>query len=129
MPHAIGCFVAIEIFDVPFHSHSVCSGEAARNMVRRNEILGSAVNFHAIAGAEQQRLVATAAAQNAVGLGVAGETLPCFQVRIVMTEPDAKQIHGVCVWAVNVIPQRRVSAALNPMMQSAATRFGANQRK
>src|SRR5438132_949406 len=50
-------------------------------------------------------------------------------VRVVMTETDAEQIHGVCVWAVKVMPQRRVSAALKPMMQSAATRFGANQCK
>jgi len=54
--------------------------------------------------------VATAASQYAIGLGVAGEILARFHVRVVMAESDAEQIHGVCVWAAKVIPQRSVSA-------------------
>ena len=87
------------------------------------------VEFDAIASAEQQYLGATAASQHAIGLGMAGEIFARFHVRIVMAQSDAEQIHGVCIWAVKVIPQRSVNAALNPMMQSAATRFGANHRR
>jgi len=107
----------------------VRSGQTTRNVFGRNKIFGCSINFHAIAGAEQQRLIAPAASHNAIGLGVAGEILSHFHICVVMTETEAEQVHGVCVWAVNVIPQRRVNAALKPIMQSAATRFGANQRK
>src|SRR5207245_9918215 len=60
----------------------------------------------------------------------AGETFSRLYICSVMTEADAEKIHGTeCVCAENVIPQRRVKAALNPIMQSAATRFGAIRRK
>jgi hypothetical protein len=94
-----------------------------------NKILGRPVNFHAIASAEQQHFIATTIAQDATGLGVPGKIFACFDVRVVIAETDAEQIHGVFVCTLNVIPQRSVSAALNATMQSVATRFGANQRK
>src|SRR5438067_12517191 len=103
--------------------------ETAGDLVGRHSLLGCSINFDAIAGAEHQRLVATALPKRAVGLDVAGKAFARLDVRVVMTETNAEQIHGVCVWAVKVMPQRRVNAALKPMMQSAATRFGANQSK
>src|SRR6266853_355656 len=118
MPHAIDGFVAIKCFNVTIEFGRVCSGKTTRNLVGRNEIFRRSINFHAITGAEQQRLVATAVSQYATGFGVAGEILTRFHVGIVMAETDAKQIHGTCVWAVKVIPQRRVNAALKPMMLS-----------
>src|SRR5438132_3240526 len=126
MPHAIGRFVAIKI-SVAFEILS--SGKAARDLLGRDKIRGRGVNFDAITRAQQQRLSATGLSQNAISLRVSAETFERFDVRRMMAKSDAEKIHGVCVCAVKVIPQRSVNAALKPMMQSAATRFGANHRR
>src|SRR5260370_30368316 len=108
----------------------VVADETACDLISRHSLLACSINFDAIAGAEHQRLIATVIPQRAVGLDMAGKVFAHLDLRVVMTETDAEQIHGVCVWAaVKGMPQRRGSAALKPMMQSAATRFGANQCK
>src|ERR1700736_1192804 len=129
MSHAIARFVAIERFKMSIDFNRVRPGETTCDLFGGHETLRRGINFDAIAGTEHQRLIATAIPQRALGLDTAGKVFARLDVRVVMTETDAEQIHGVCVWAVNVMPQRRVNAALKPMMQSAATRFGANQCK
>ena len=103
--------------------------EATGDIQRRYACFRCAVNFHPIASRQHQRLHAAGMAQHTIRFGVSGETFAHLDVSIVMAQADAENIHGVCIWAVKVIPQRRVSAALNPTMQSAATRFGVNRRR
>src|SRR5207248_11104468 len=73
--------------------------ETAGDLVGRHSLLGCSINFDAIAGAEHQRLIATAIPQRAVGLDMAGKVFARPDARVVMTETAAEQSHGLCVWA------------------------------
>src|ERR1700694_4488829 len=104
--------------------------KAARDLFRRHARLGCAVNLYAIAGRKHERFGATGMAQQAVRFAPACETLARFHIRAMMTQADAKKVHGIeCNCALKVMPHKSVSAALKATMQSAATRFGASQRR
>ena len=75
--------------------YRVGSDETTRDLFGGNEILGRSINFNSITGGQDQRLGATAVPQRAIGLRVAGKVFARLDVRIVMIETDAKQIHGV----------------------------------
>src|SRR5262249_12339216 len=94
MPHALGRFIAIKIFVA---LEILRPREAASNEFRGNKIVGRRVNLDPVARAQEQRLSATTAPQYAIGLGSSAETFERFHIRSVMTEPNAKQIHGMCV--------------------------------
>src|SRR2546429_9386307 len=96
----------------------VVAYKTADDLVGRHSLLGCSINFDAIAGAEHQRLITTAIPQRAVGLDMAGKVFARLDVRVVMTETDAEQIHGVCVWAAKAIAPRKGSAAPKPIMLS-----------
>src|SRR5262249_53220694 len=92
-----------------------------------NPFVGDCVNLDPIARDQQQRFGATGLADDRLAGGVARELLQRFHVRGVMTQPGSEKVHGSgCSSALNVIPQRSASAALNPMMHTAATRLGAS---
>jgi hypothetical protein len=97
MSHAIARFVSVERCKMSIDFDRVGPGETTRDLFGGNETLRRAINFDAIAGAEHQRLIATAVPQHAVGLDAAGKIFARLDVRVVMTETDAEQIHGVCV--------------------------------
>jgi hypothetical protein len=64
--------------------------ETAGDLIGRHSLLGRSINFDAIAGAEHQRLIATAIPQRAVGLDMAGKVFARLDVRVVMTETNAE---------------------------------------
>src|SRR5205807_8249964 len=103
--------------------------ETLRDVECRDAFFRRAVNFNAVAGCEQQRFRAAGVSQKTIGFVRAADTFEQIDACRVMAEPNAKKIHGECICEVKVIPQSNINAALNPMMQSAATRFGANQWK
>src|SRR5437660_9861367 len=92
---------------------TVVAYETAGDLVSRHSLLGCSINFDAIAGAEHQRLIATAIPQRAVALDMAGKVFACLYVRVVMTETNAEQIHGVGSRPGKVVTQRREIEALN----------------
>ena len=121
--------MAIKSFQVTIDLGHLSSRETTRYLVGWNKIFRCCVDFDSVTSAQEQRFVAAASSKHAIDLGVASEVFARLHVSAVMAQTDAEQIHGVCVCAVNVMPQRSVSAALNPIMQSAATLFGANHWK
>src|ERR1051325_1658498 len=126
MLSAIGIFVAIK---TRLRGQLIVSlmSKAARNFLRCHRLVRCAIDFHAVASREQQNFREPARSQIQTGFGTAPVTLTRLNSRLVMTQADTKQIHGECVCAVNVIPHSSVSAALNPIMHSAATLFGASR--
>ncbi len=68
--------------------------ETTRDLIARNPFFRSPINFHTVAGREQQRFRAPDIAQNTFGLGVASEALARFHVRGVMAQADAEKSHG-----------------------------------
>src|SRR5215471_12887696 len=129
MTNTVSVFVAIKRRRFGRHVLVDLAIETARDVERRDPRFGRTINFHAIAGRKDDRFRAAEVAQQTLHFHIAAEMFERFDVGQMMTESNAEQIHGACDWALKVIPQSRVSAALNPIMQSAATRFGANQRK
>ena len=129
MPNTLRVFISIEWRRFARNVTGDLSVETTRDVESGYSRFGRAVNFNPVASRKQQRFGAPGVSQEIIDPGVAAKALESFDVRVVMTKPDAKKIHGAWVWAVKVIPQRRVRAALKPMTQRAATRLGANQCK
>jgi hypothetical protein len=97
MSHAIARFISIERFNISIDFNRVGSGETTRDLLSRNKTISRGINFDAIAGTQHQRLLATATPQCAVGLDTPGKVFARLDVRVVMTETDTEQIHGVWV--------------------------------
>jgi hypothetical protein len=97
MSHAIARFVSIERFNISIDFDRVGPGETTRDLFSRNKTISRGIDFDAIAGTKDQRLIATAIPQRAVGLDTPGKVFARLDVRVVMTETDTEQIHGVWV--------------------------------
>src|SRR5439155_22698645 len=95
MLHTFHIFVAIERRRLVVRNILVdLAREAARDFFSRDASLRRGVNFHAITRRQEQRFCATRAAQHTLRFGIARETFTRFHVRRMMTEADAKKIHG-----------------------------------
>src|ERR1700730_12097528 len=104
--------------------------KAARDLFRRHARLGCAVNFHAIAGRKHERFGATGMTQQAVRFAPACETLARLHIRAMMTQADAKKVHGIeCNCALKVMPNKNSELFLKAPIKSPATLFGASQRR
>jgi hypothetical protein len=97
------------------------------NPTGRHRLVGGGINFHTIAGREQERLGAPGfLAQRPIDRRVADKPLPSRDVRGVVANTDAEEIHyKVCAGEKNVIPQSSVSAALKATTQRPAIQRGA----
>ncbi len=85
------------------------------------------INFHPVAGGEEQRLRATSLfTQDAIDRRVPGETFSRLNVGSVVADAYAEKVHQ-SEWFCErkVIPQSKVSAALKAKTQSVAMRRGA----
>src|SRR6476659_5403168 len=127
MLHTTPRFVAIEGANLFFQRFHSTPRKAMDHSIRRDDLIGHRVNFHAVAGRDEQSLRATGfLAQHPIDRRVPGETLPRFDIRGVVADADAKEIHHI-EWLCErkVIPQSNVSAALKATTQSAAIERGA----
>ena len=98
-----------------------------RDPFGRNGWLRGGINFHPVAGGEEQRLRATGFfAQDAIDRRMPGETFACLHIRSVVADAYAEKVHQ-SEWFCErkVIPQSKVSAALKATTQSVAMRRGA----
>jgi hypothetical protein len=94
MLHALFVLVAIERRRVLVGVLFDLSRKTARDFIGRNPFFRSSINFHSVAGREQQGFRAAGIAQNALGLGVTGEAFARFHVCSVMAQADAEKSHG-----------------------------------
>src|SRR5262249_42781446 len=61
MLYTSSCFISVKHSDVTIELDGVGSRKAARDLFSRDKIFGRGINFHAVAGAQEQRLIATTA--------------------------------------------------------------------
>ena len=120
-------FVSIKRLHFIVLSHHPLGKQATRDPRGRDRFFGGGVNFHPVAGGEEERLrAASFFAQDPDDLGVADEPLARLDICGVMAEADTEEIHySECVCERKVIPQSNVSAALNATTQRTAIERGA----
>src|SRR6476660_1627716 len=128
--HALFGLVAIEWRCVIVRVGIDLAHETTRNFTRGYASLRHSIDLHPVARSQKQRLGAAGFTHDRFSRCAICELLKFRDVCRVMAQTDAEKIHGSeSICAVNVIPQRSVNAALKPRMHSAATRFGASQRR
>ena len=94
MLHAAERFVAIKNVHFLLHRLHAVGQQTMRDPFGRNSWLRGSINFHPVAGGEEQRLRATSLfAQDAIDRRVPGETFARLNVRSVMADAYAEKVH------------------------------------
>ena len=94
MLHAMECFVAIKGIHFLLLRRGAGGEQAICDALGRDRVLGRGIDFHPVAGGEEERLgAAHFFAQNAIDFGVAGKALPYLHVGGVVAEADTEEVH------------------------------------